>query len=244
MKPNPCPSYLIYFTFLLSLLTVLPWQVQANSHEAQSADHSEKTCLTGWLPIQHSQNSSCLQIVRCFDEISSEDVDIDKNKPPLVTESSCPENLQQTMAIDSNVTALVNILKGNHTQSEYISAPSLEESPSWFYGWSAANFGMSLLHIFKANQKATSLYNGKTSNKNIYFFASYMIGAFHHIFEMPAAMVSQYITWMPHLLMHAGTLTLSIIERIKDCNCCGQFKNGHNTMIVFHLVALAFAALW
>lgn len=245
MKTNARASFLIYFSFFLSLLAVFSWQAHANSSEARLTDDTGKTCLTGWLPMQHSQNTSCLQIVSCFEEGGNKY--IDKRKRPLVTESTCPVNLHEAMASDQNVTALVNIQKGNVTHSEYISVSSAEPSSSWFYGWSAVNFGMSMLHFFKASEKAALLYNHGGSNKDAYFFASYMVGAFHHLLEMPITMVSHTMGLIPHLIAHTGMLILSVIERIKDCRCCSQFKNGHNTMIAFNgllLVLTALTALW
>ena len=243
MKINCHPPYLIYCSFFLYILVGISGQALAENHKIQIASHkNDKVCLTGWLPLQQSLNSSCLQIISCFNENGR--TDNDKEILSEATEATCPEDLHQAMMTDPAVTAMVDIKTGNKTYSKYISASSSQDSSSWFYGWSAAHFGMSMLHIFKAAQKAKLLLNGKTSHKNIYFFASYMIGAFHHIFEMPVASVTHTISWGPHLIMHTGMLILSIIERLRDCSCCSQFKNGHNTMIAFHAAVLALAALW
>ena len=232
MKVNCRLSHCFFF---LCLLAGLSWQTLADSPEVSVTLYAEKTCLTGWLPLWQNRSSSCLQVVRCFDE--NDDFNADNKTLPLVTEDTCPLGLHRAMASDPNVAAMVNIHKGRNTRSEYLSVSS------WFYGWSAANFGMSILHSFKASQKARMLHNGNTSNKNLYFFASYMIGAFHHIVEMPVIPTAHFITRIPHLMIHSGTLILSIIERLQDCNCCSQFKNGHNTMIVFHILGLVVASL-
>ena len=243
MKTSSPSPHFISYTLFLCLLIMLSRQTLADSYELQTVSPpGNKVCLTGWLPLQHTQNSSCLQITTCYDD--SDNKSSDANSSPDISEQTCPDDLHKAITADPNITAQVTIKTSNGTHSEYISSPSQQPSSLWSFSWSAANVGMSLLHIFKASEKAELLRNGKTSNKNIYFFISYMIGAFHHIIEMPVVTVAHFITGIPHLLMHTGALILSIIERFLDCTCCSQTKNGHNIMIVFHIMALTLATLW
>ena len=154
MKTRSPSLHFIFPVLFLCLTAILSERVLAASHEIQLLPHeNSKVCLTGWLPLQHRQNSSCLQVISCFDE--SDNKNNDKEALPGFTEKTCPEDLHHAITANPNVTAMVNIHTNNGTRSEYISTTSHQESSSWFYGWSAANFGMSLLHIFKANQKAT-----------------------------------------------------------------------------------------
>lgn len=235
--------------FVVLLLAGTSCFVKAENLSSKPSTHAEKTCLNGWLPKQPHQNSVCLKAVSCFDDDNQnqDDRQDSKKSMPVISEEICPKDLNRAMESDSNVAALVQVQRGLITDSEYISKAPFKDSSIWhslwYHGWSDVNFAMSLLHFYKAKQKAKLLYSGKTSNKNIYFFISYMTGAFHHLIEMPVTKMSHVTNSIPHYLVHTGVLILSIIERLKDCSCCSQFKNGHNTMIAFHLFSLGLSLL-
>ena len=230
---SPCLLFLFLFT------TGISWFANARFNDVTVQPDTGNTCLTGWLPIPADNDSACVQMTRCF----SNDTCLlpDNTWLPDVDVGNCPTEFNQARQSDPDIMVMIKSQTGNKTSSEYI---PVQHSPIWDYGWSAANFGMFGLHIAKAVQKSRLLLNGKTSSKTIFFFTTYLTGALYHILEMPVVTTPHLLSEIPHIIAHSGMLLLSIAERLLDCSCCSQYKNGHNTMIAFHLMALLMAAVW
>ena len=231
------------FFLLSSLLTGFSLQAEARFNETQTYPQKDTTCLKGWFAVPDTDNSTCLQVTGCFLNETGLSAS-NKRQLPILEIQTCPEGLYQAADPDPGIVALVEHHSGSTTHSEYISVPSEAVSSEWTYGWSGANLGMAGLHIAKAFSKSKLLSNGKNINHNAIFFTTYMVGAIHHILEMPGVISTQLLPKMAHYFIHSGMVLLSIAERLFDCSCCSQYKNGHNTMIAFHIIALALAMAW
>lgn len=233
------PFHPLLFSCLLTLFTIQ--LSQADIAKTETVFPLNEACLTGWFPIKNSDLNTCLETVSCSQKSSNV---TENSHQPNTQINTCPTEFQQIIDSDPSVLAMIESHSGNTTHTEFISASVTEDSATWMYVWSAGNLGMTGLHIAKALSKSTLLFNGKKPYKNAIFLTTYMIGAIYHILEMPMVVTTHLLPQMAHYFVHIGMLFISIIERLYDCSCCSQYKNGHNTMIAFHILGLVFASLW
>ena len=231
-----------FFYCCLCLLAAFSGQLlRAQMNEDVTATPPDEICLTGWIPVPESDQNHCLELDYCPRRKQNSS---GGSLPPDIQISTCPTALRQAVESNPNIMAMAESHSGNTARTEYISPVLIRDSPTGVYGWSIANFGFSGLHVAKAVSKAIQILNGNNTCKNTSFFTTYMVGALYHILEMPVITTTHLLPHLAHCFIHTGMLFLSIMERLYDCSCCSQYKNGHNSMIAFHLLTLAAAMFW
>lgn len=234
-------SGFIHFGAYANLNGTFPTEVQ---------NKTEGTCLTGWLAMPSESHNSCLKITTCSNASPKHQSETPPETPrynaPTTQITQCPALLQNSTSASLGYQAAIMSQTGDKIQMERVPnyLPDEQDSSLWYYGWSTAQGAMALLHFAKALQKVKLLKTSTAVSKNAFFLVSYMVGAVHHLTETPMLFASNILSGVMNYFVHTGMLVLSMLERIADCSCCSQYKNGHNTMIGFHILVIAQHFLW
>lgn len=224
------------WALLVPLLGLTPGWLQADSSKVATG----QTCISGWFPVNHYTRSPYLKISTCPAGHKKDFLAVVlQDHPPGISLEELPYWLPDISQKQDKLQAVIQSHSPSHNQTLLININSDNYTSSTaYYGWAAVDTGLFFLHIYKAVAKAVLLVEGQTSNRNQLFFISYMAGALHHLIANPALPFQQQVSAWRHYLMHFAMLPVSILERVFDCSCCSQFKNGHNTMILYHAIAL------